>query len=344
MCLCILGSALLTHTLIAGISYALNVTVSPSPWVLHPAGENASLWCRVSQRRRRDSRLTVRWVFSPTPGNERVIGRINKLGTAHLSGNWSRRGHLSSDSAGSGYRLTLSDLRPSDQGLYTCRVQEVTQHRNRWTAVSNGTAGTQLRVTSHTVSEEKKLFTWNLFQDLYLYAVFLCCVGILSVLTFLLILLCQALFHKRRSKERWKCPHESLRDGSPRVTDLWSPLSSKKKTRRRREPDAPPAVPAKGPLISVAQDTPTPLVLPRLVVEDGLAYAELELMTWPPPGKDPPSSTVYAQILFEESALRGETRPAGQRPTAVNSAHCAVRDSARKAPRLHSTNHSRETP
>ncbi|KAM4703897.1 V-set and transmembrane domain-containing protein 4 [Rhinophrynus dorsalis] len=345
MTLYILTSALLSQTLIAGLSSTLNVTVSPSPWALHPVGENASLWCSVSQRRRRDSLLTVRWVFSPEFGNEQIIGRITKFGTAHISGNWSNRGDLSSQSPGKGYRLLLSDLRLSDQGHYTCRVQEVARHRSRWTAVSNGTAGTQLRVTSLTVSEEKKLFTWNLFQDLYVYAVLLCCVGILSLLTFLFILLCQTIFHKRRTKVRWKCPHESHDNVYPNGTDLLSPLPPKKKKRKnKQEIETPPAIPEKGPLIQLSKNTQQPLMLPRLV-EEGLAYAELELMKSPPPVKDLSTGTVYAQILFEESSLQ-QVAPhyAGQRQTAGSPSQGTVRDSAQGPPRLHSTSHTRHTP
>ncbi|KAM4636527.1 V-set and transmembrane domain-containing protein 4-like [Discoglossus pictus] len=319
-----------------GISYSLNVTVSPSPWALHPVGENASLWCSVSQRKKRESLLTVRWYFSPSPGYEQIIGRITKFGASHLSMNWSHKGDLTSENPGTLYRLTLSNLRLSDQGHYTCRVQEVTKHRNRWTAVSNGTAATQLRVTSLTLSEEKKIFTWNSFQDLYLYAVLLCCVGILSLLTFFLVLLCQTICNKRRSKVRWK-RSESPGDDRPSVTDLLAPLPPKKKKRKKSDQgELPPALPEKGPLISRVQDKQRPLLLPRLV-EEGLAYAELELVKSPPPVKDPPSSTVYAQILFEESPLQ-------QIPTVVRPSQDAVRGPLYGPPRLYSTNHMKGSP
>ncbi|XP_053548159.1 V-set and transmembrane domain-containing protein 4 isoform X2 [Bombina bombina] len=333
MTLCILTSALLTQALIAGFSYTLNVTVSPSPWVLHPVGENASLWCSVSQRKRRDSLLTVRWVFSPSSGHEQIIGRITKFGTTHISGNWSRRGDLSSEHPGRLYRLTLSNVQHSDQGHYTCRVQEVAQHRSRWTAVSNGTAVTQLRVLSHTVSDEK-LFTWNLFQDLYLYAVLLCSVGILSLLVFFIILLCQTIFHKRRSKVKWKCPHESV-NGRQSVTDLLSPLPPKKKKRKKpQQVEIPPELPVKGPLISLVQEKQRPLLLPRLV-EEGLAYAELELVKPSPPVKETPSTTVYAQILFEESSLQHDVRSKGQRGPIISPNKGTIQGPM--VPRLYST-------
>ncbi|XP_063814661.1 V-set and transmembrane domain-containing protein 4 isoform X2 [Pseudophryne corroboree] len=291
MTLCILTSALLSQTLMAGLSYTLNVTVFPSPWALHPRGENASIWCSVSQRRKPNSLLTVRWIFSSGPGEEQTIGRITKYGNIHLSGNWSQKGDLSNESPGKGYRLMLIDLNPSDQGIYTCRVQEVARHQSRWSAVSNGTAGTRLK-------------------DLYMYAVLICCVGIFSLLTFLLILLCQTIFHKRRSKVRWKCSPERLCDKSPCVTDLLSHEPTKKKKRKKNhEEESPPALPVKGPLVSLAKNSQQLFLLPKLV-EEGLTYAELEIIKPIPPVKDSTSSTVYAQILFEENSLQLQIPPA----------------------------------
>ncbi|XP_063814662.1 V-set and transmembrane domain-containing protein 4 isoform X3 [Pseudophryne corroboree] len=244
------------------------------------------------------------------PGEEQTIGRITKYGNIHLSGNWSQKGDLSNESPGKGYRLMLIDLNPSDQGIYTCRVQEVARHQSRWSAVSNGTAGTRLKVTTFTVSEEKKLFTWTLFQDLYMYAVLICCVGIFSLLTFLLILLCQTIFHKRRSKVRWKCSPERLCDKSPCVTDLLSHEPTKKKKRKKNhEEESPPALPVKGPLVSLAKNSQQLFLLPKLV-EEGLTYAELEIIKPIPPVKDSTSSTVYAQILFEENSLQLQIPPA----------------------------------
>ncbi|XP_053305813.1 V-set and transmembrane domain-containing protein 4 [Spea bombifrons] len=314
MTLCIPKFVFFSQTIIAGLCYTLNVTISPSPWVLHPVGENASLWCSVTQKRRKDSLLTARWIFSPDSGHEQIIGRITKFGTAHIAANWSHRGDMSTDSTDKGYHflLLLIDLRPSDQGHYTCRIQEVTRYRSRWIAVSNGTAVTQLRVTSLTISEEKKLFTWNLFQDVYVYAVLLCCVGILSIMTFLLILLCQGIYHMRHSKVKWKSSQERSCGQNPSSMDLWSVQHHKKK--RADDQEAPPAIPVKSPLISVTKNPQQFPLLPQLV-EEGLAYAELELMKSPVPVKDPKSTTVYAQILFEESSLGQENRPAEERIT-----------------------------
>ncbi|XP_063290135.1 V-set and transmembrane domain-containing protein 4 isoform X2 [Pelobates fuscus] len=357
MTLCILTFTLFSQTLIVGFSNALNVTVTPYPWAWHPVGENASLWCSVSQKRRPDSLLTVRWVFSTEPGHEQVIGRITKSGAAHIAANWSHRGDLSSDNLDRGhrYRLTLHDLHLTDQGNYICRVQEVARHRSRWTAVSNGTAATQLRVSTFIISEEKKLFSWKLFQDLYLYAVLLCCVGILSLLIFLLILLCQTIFQKRRSRVRWKCSqqswvcdyifpvHHSPCDESPSAADLLSNQSGKRKRKRNQQAETPPAIPVKGPLITIKKNPQRPILLPRLV-EEGLAYAELELMKSPLPVKDPNTSTVYAQILFEESSLQKETHNAGKNMNAESSNHSTTQYAALVGvPRIESSNHIRRT-
>uniref|UniRef100_A0A8C5QHV7 V-set and transmembrane domain containing 4 n=1 Tax=Leptobrachium leishanense TaxID=445787 RepID=A0A8C5QHV7_9ANUR len=344
MTLCILSFLLFTQTFNAGLTYALNVTVTPSPWVWYSVGENASLWCSVSQRRRQDSLLTVRWIYSPESGHEQVIGRITKSGTAHIATNWSHRGDLSSDRPDRDYHycLTLHDLRLTDEGHYTCRVQEVARFKSRWTAVSNGTATTQMRALSFTISEEKKIFSWNLFQDLYLYAVLLCCVGILSLLIFLLILLCQTIFQKRRSRVRWKCSHQSPCDESPSAADFLTTQPGKKKRKKNQQTEAPPAIPVKGPLISMKKNPQRPIILPRLV-EEGLAYAELELMKSPLPVKDPNSSTVYAQILFEESSLQLETHGVGRNKTDDRLNHSTQYAALVGVPRLHSPKHMRRT-
>ncbi|XP_075698957.1 V-set and transmembrane domain-containing protein 4 [Rhinoderma darwinii] len=299
MAFCLLTSAFLSQVLIARLSYTLNVTVSPSPWALHHTGENASIWCSVSQRRKQNSLLTVRWVYSPRLKNEQTIGRITKYGDIQISGNWSQKGDIENEHTGRGYRLMLIDLHPYDQGIYICRVQEVAWHRGRWSAVSNGTASTHLKVTAFAVFEEKQIFTWALFQDLYLYAVLICCVGIFSLLTFLLILLCQTIFKGTHSKVKWECSYERAIDGDPFASNLLSYGPAKKKRRKKKQEEAPPAIPVKGPLISLEGNSRKDLLLPRLV-EEGLTYAELELIKPIPPVKESSSSTVYAQILFEK--------------------------------------------
>ncbi|XP_056387225.1 V-set and transmembrane domain-containing protein 4 isoform X2 [Hyla sarda] len=297
MAYCLVASAFLSQVLIASLSYTLNVTVSPSPWALHHTGENASIWCLVSQKKKQNSLLTVRWVYSPKLKNEQTIGRITKHGNMQISSNWSQKGDIENESPGRGYRLLLIDLHPSDQGTYICRVQEVAWHRGRWSAVSNGTATTYLKVTTFAAFEEKQIFTWALFQDLYLYAVLICCVGIFSLLTFLLILLCQAIFKGTHSKVKWECSERAF-DGDPFVTNLLSSGPPKKKKMKKKPEEIPPAIPVKGPLISLEGNSRQALLLPKLV-EEGLTYAELELIKPKPPIIESSSGTVYAQILFE---------------------------------------------
>ncbi|XP_069835364.1 V-set and transmembrane domain-containing protein 4 [Dendropsophus ebraccatus] len=297
MAYCLLTSAFLSQVLLASLSYTLNVTVSPSPWALHHTGENASIWCLVSQKRKQNSLLTVRWVYSPRPKNEQTIGRITKHGNIQISGNWSQKGDIENERPGRGYRLMLIDLHPSDQGSYICRVQEVAWHRGRWSAVSNGTASTRLKVTTFAVFEEKQIFTWALFQDLYLYAVLICCVGIFSLLTFLLILLCQTIFKGKHSKVKWECSEREF-DGDPFASNLLSSGPTKKKKMKKKQEEIPPAVPIKGPLIRLEGNSRRDLLLPKLV-EEGLTYAELEIIKPIPPIKESSTGTVYAQILFE---------------------------------------------
>ncbi|KAM5140877.1 V-set and transmembrane domain-containing protein 4 isoform 1-T1 [Mantella aurantiaca] len=260
MTLCILMSAFFSQTLIAGLCYALNVTVYPSPWALYPLGGNASIWCSVSQKRKLDSLLTVRWVFSPGSEYEKTIGRITKYGNKHISANWSKKIELSNESSGQIYQLILTYLHPSDEGLYICRVQEVAQYRNHWSAVSNGTASTQL-------------------------------------------------------KEKWKCSHKRHCD-KYLATDMMLPIPPKKKKKMKTDgEEIPPIIPIKGPLINLDKKSKKPLQLPHIarLREDGLAYAELELINLTTTKKDPTSGTVYAQIQFEENILKQQMEIAGQK-------------------------------
>ncbi|KAM5140878.1 V-set and transmembrane domain-containing protein 4 isoform 2-T2 [Mantella aurantiaca] len=315
MTLCILMSAFFSQTLIAGLCYALNVTVYPSPWALYPLGGNASIWCSVSQKRKLDSLLTVRWVFSPGSEYEKTIGRITKYGNKHISANWSKKIELSNESSGQIYQLILTYLHPSDEGLYICRVQEVAQYRNHWSAVSNGTASTQLKVTALTMPEEKQLLSWTLFQDLYLYGVLLCSLGILSLLTFFIILLCQTVMKRQHCKEKWKCSHKRHCD-KYLATDMMLPIPPKKKKKMKTDgEEIPPIIPIKGPLINLDKKSKKPLQLPHIarLREDGLAYAELELINLTTTKKDPTSGTVYAQIQFEENILKQQMEIAGQK-------------------------------
>uniref|UniRef100_G1ST73 V-set and transmembrane domain-containing protein 4 n=1 Tax=Oryctolagus cuniculus TaxID=9986 RepID=G1ST73_RABIT len=238
---------------------ALNVTVSPGPVVDYLEGENATLLCHVSQKRRKDSLLAVRWFFGRADAKEALMVKMTKLRIVQYYGNFSRsanrqRLHLLEEKRGALYSLSVLTLRPADQGHYVCKVQEISKHRNKWTAWSNGSSATEMRVISLKASEgssfEDKKETWAFFEDLYMYAVLVCCVGILSVLLFTVVILCQSLFSKRRSRVRHylvKCPQNSSGETVTSVTSL-APLQPKKDKRRKEKVDVPPAVPAKAPM------------------------------------------------------------------------------------------------
>lgn len=153
---------------------ALNVTVSPGPVVDYLEGENATLLCHVSQKRRKDSLLAVRWFFAPDGSQEALMVKMTKLRIIQYYGNFSRtanqqRLRLLEERRGVLYRLSVLTLRPTDQGQYVCKVQEISKHRNKWTAWSNGSSATEMRVISLKAGEdssfEKKKVTWAFFED-----------------------------------------------------------------------------------------------------------------------------------------------------------------------------------
>uniref|UniRef100_A0A384CJ03 V-set and transmembrane domain-containing protein 4 n=1 Tax=Ursus maritimus TaxID=29073 RepID=A0A384CJ03_URSMA len=238
---------------------ALNVTVSPGPVVDYLEGENATLLCHVSQKRRKDSLLAVRWFFARPDSQEALMVKMTKLRVVQYYGNYSRSAFrqrlcLLEERRGALYTLSVLTLRPADQGHYVCKVQEISKHRNKWTAWSNGSSATEMRVISLKASEdasfEKKKETWAFFEDLYIYAVLVCCVGILSVLLFTLTIVWQSVFSKRKARARHylvKCPQNSSGETVTSVTSL-APLQPKKGKRRKEKADVPPAVPAKAPI------------------------------------------------------------------------------------------------
>ncbi|XP_068923344.1 V-set and transmembrane domain-containing protein 4 isoform X1 [Petaurus breviceps papuanus] len=241
------------------ICEALNVTVSPGPIVQYLEGENATLFCHVSQKRRKDNFLAIRWLFALSPSQEKLMIKMTRLRMVQYYGNYSRssnrqRLRLQEERYGRLYSLSILNLQPADQGKYICKVHEVGKHRSKWTTWSNGTAATEIRVISPKASDdstfEKKKETWAFFEDLYMYAVLVCCIGILSVLLFTLIILCQSLLNKRKSRVKHylvKCPQNSSGETVTSVTSL-SPLQPKKIKKRKEKPDVPPAVPAKAPI------------------------------------------------------------------------------------------------
>lgn len=129
---------------------ALNVTVSPGPVVDYLEGENATLLCHVSQKRRKDSLLAVRWFFARPDSQEALMVKMTKLRVVQYYGNFSRSAYrqrlrLLEERRGVLYTLSVLTLRPADQGHYVCKVQEISKHRNKWTAWSNGSSATEMR-------------------------------------------------------------------------------------------------------------------------------------------------------------------------------------------------------
>ncbi|KAM8911963.1 V-set and transmembrane domain-containing protein 4 isoform 3-T3 [Lycaon pictus] len=274
---------------------ALNVTVSPGPVVDYLEGENATLLCHVSQKRRKDSLLAVRWFFASPNSQEALMVKMTKLRVVQYYGNYSRSAFrqrlcLLEERQGALYTLSVLTLQPTDQGHYVCKVQEISKYRNKWTAWSNGSSATEMR-------------------DLYIYAVLVCCVGILSVLLFTLTIIWQSVFSKRKSRARHylvKCPQNSSGETVTSVTSL-APLEPKKGKRQKEKADVPPAVPAKAPVAATFHKPKLlkpqrKVTLPK-IAEENLTYAELELVKPPRAAKGLPTSTVYAQILFEENKM-----------------------------------------
>ncbi|KAM8775278.1 V-set and transmembrane domain-containing protein 4 isoform 2-T2 [Rhynchonycteris naso] len=291
----VLAAVLLVRGPAPEVCWALNVTISPGPIVDYLEGENATLLCHVSQKRRKDSLLAVRWFFARPNSQEALMVKMTKLRLVQYYGNFShsayrQRLYLLEERQGVLYALSILSLRPADQGHYICKVQEISKHKNKWTAWSNGSSETEMR-------------------DLYVYAVLVCCVGILSVLLFTLTIAWQSVFSKRKSRVRHylvRCPQSSSGETVTSVTSL-APLQPKKGKRRKEKADVPPAVPAKAP-IAAAFHKPKLLKPQRKVglpkiAEESLTYAELELVKPHQAAKGIPASTVYAQILFKENKL-----------------------------------------
>uniref|UniRef100_A0A8C7YHR5 V-set and transmembrane domain containing 4a n=1 Tax=Oryzias sinensis TaxID=183150 RepID=A0A8C7YHR5_9TELE len=159
----------LTKALLTEVCQALNVTVTPGPVVLVTEKDNLTLSCLVSQRKRSNSFLILRWFFSPLPfpslappssppptssptldPSQFLIVKtgIRKL---KLYGNYTRRFphpkfHLHDEEGGEIYRLLILNLTGMDQGFYSCKVQEIRKYRNTWRSSSNGTSTIQLKV------------------------------------------------------------------------------------------------------------------------------------------------------------------------------------------------------
>ncbi|XP_007441561.2 V-set and transmembrane domain-containing protein 4 isoform X1 [Python bivittatus] len=210
------------------------------------------------------------------------------------------------------YTFLILNIQQAEQGRYICKVQEIGKQRNKWTSWSNGSASTEVQVIpSHFLddsSAEEKHKAWAFFEDLSVYAVMMCSAGILSILLFTLVILCQILSNKKRSHVKHylvKYPQKSLQE-TVLSKAVGSPVQPKQ-MKGMKKTEEPPAVPAKAP-ISNTFSKPKLLKPQRRVTllkgaEENLTYAELELLKPHQEAKGVSSVTVYAQILFEENNM-----------------------------------------
>ncbi|XP_072293746.1 V-set and transmembrane domain-containing protein 4a isoform X2 [Eucyclogobius newberryi] len=339
----------LTKVLLTEVCHALNVTVMPGPVVMVTERDNLTLSCLVSQRKRSNSVLILRWFYSPPvspttipqgsslhPSQEPNQFLIAKLGIKKIKlyGNYTRlfprpKFRLFEEQEGELFRLWIFNVSRMDQGLYSCRVQEIHKLRNTWRASSNGTSSTQLMVHfTHENSKGEGLGRW--VADVYLGAVLICCLGLLSIFLFTLVLSCQYFYRRHRLKTSYllvKCPESS--SGETVTSSSSSSSSSPKALRKDTRPTIPARtiIPPKLPLeppphtsnkVPVAAKRPQKpkrskllqqrAANARVLQDDSLTYAELELVRPRPdpstlPSVDPApsdSDTVYAQILFQE--------------------------------------------
>ncbi|KAJ8418172.1 hypothetical protein AAFF_G00138810 [Aldrovandia affinis] len=274
---------LLTRSFIGEVCEALNVTVTPGPVTMCPEGDNITLSCQVSQRKRASSFLVVRWLFSRDGSEEHLIVKLNMRKAKE------------------------------DSGRYVCRVQEIRKHRNRWRASSNGTAMTELRVNVLLAAKEKEGI-WRLLEDVYLCAVLICSIGLVCMFLFLALITCQYLQRKQRLKASYylvKSTQNRFSSGEAVTSVVGSspglPRKVKRQKQNSKEPpsETPPDIPAKAPMgdkirrPKLLKVQPRKVALPK-ITEESLTYAELELVKPQPENKAACTGTVYAQILFEE--------------------------------------------
>ncbi|XP_072523384.1 V-set and transmembrane domain-containing protein 4 isoform X1 [Salminus brasiliensis] len=310
----------LTSVLLGDVCKAINVTVTPSPFTVAAEGENVTLSCQVTQRRKSDSLPVVRWMFQPTwGGDEFLVAKVN-MRKAKFYGNYTKsfptpKMKLTVVKQGKIYNLLIVNITNTDRGLYSCRVQEFKKHRDRWKASTNSTAATELKVHVHPDASAKEGL-WSLFEDVYLCAVLICSVGLLCMCMFTVAVSCQYLQRKRHLKENYhlvKSPQNSSGETVTSVVSLSPALPKKqrkykKKKRTVEQVEVPPEIPAKAPIADklrkpkLLKPQPRKIVLPK-IAEESLTYAELELVKPLPDAKTSKTGTVYAQILFEDRMM-----------------------------------------
>ncbi|KAF7710464.1 V-set and transmembrane domain-containing protein 4a isoform X1 [Silurus meridionalis] len=320
---------LLTRALIGELIEALNVTVTPGPVTMCLEGENITMSCLVSQKKRSNSVLVLRWLYFPKPEDERLVVKMN-FKKAKYYGNYSlsfsqTKFYLWEEVEGQIYSLLIFNVSREDRGNYSCKVQEIRKQRNKWRASSNGTGTMELRVHYVGVPESTDNI-WRWFQDLYLCAVLICSVGLISTLLFIVKITCQCMQHKRRRKARFYLVKSPENSSGETVTSIASssPGMHRKEKRHKAPPkditSQPPVIPVKAPVPRKPRRTKLLKVQPRKsnmprVADDSLTYAELELVKRVPEVKRSSSGsaqletsanctgTVYAQILFVEKQV-----------------------------------------
>ncbi|XP_030255220.1 V-set and transmembrane domain-containing protein 4 [Sparus aurata] len=315
--------ALLTRALLGDLCLAVNVTITPSPFTVAQEGQNITLSCVVSQRRRNAALPVVKWTFLPAgtdrPEDELLIARVN-MRKARFYGNYTKsfpwpKLKLTVVKQGKIFDLLILNVSEMDRGLYMCRVQEFKKHQDRWKASSNCTAATELRVHVLPATKAKESL-WSLFEDVYLCAVLICSVGLLCMCMFTVTVTCQYIQRKQRLKDNYHLVKSPQNSSGETVTSLVSvsPALPKKERRYRKkrsrdyQEEIPPEIPAKAPIgdktrkPKLLKPQPRKVVLPK-IVEENLTYAELDLVRPIPDCKASCSGTVYAQILFGEEQL-----------------------------------------
>ncbi|XP_056626854.1 V-set and transmembrane domain-containing protein 4 isoform X4 [Triplophysa dalaica] len=193
----------LTSLFFGNICSAINVTVIPSSFTVVAEGDNITLSCQVSQRRRSVSLPVVRWMFQPEWGGELLLARVN-MRKEKFYGNYPKsfqkpQMKLTVVKQGKIYNLLIMNITEQDSGLYSCRVQEFKRHQERWKASNNSSASTKLRVHVFPADRPKEEM-WSQLEDVYLCTVLVCCVGLLCMWMFTVAVSCQYLQRKEHLK------------------------------------------------------------------------------------------------------------------------------------------------
>uniref|UniRef100_G3NQ95 V-set and transmembrane domain containing 4 n=1 Tax=Gasterosteus aculeatus aculeatus TaxID=481459 RepID=G3NQ95_GASAC len=269
-------------------------------------GENVTLSCVVSQRRRNAALPVVKWSFMPEgtnrPEDELLVARVN-MRKSRFYGNYTKsfpwpKLKLTVVKQGKIFDLVILNVSEGDRGLYMCRVQEFRQQQERWKASSNCTWVSLHKLPSAGM---RLMFVYICFSDVYLCAVLICLVGLLCMCMFTVTVTChnQSELFLNCTQHLIICSQSS--SGETVTSGInGSPALPKKERRYRKkrsrdyQDEIPPEIPAKGQYESPAH--------PK-IVEENLTYAELDLVKPIPESKASCSGTVYAQIQFGEQQL-----------------------------------------